>query len=71
MNFVEDIKLIPAESVDWQLCHHCGGGLEAGEITVEDTVAYQNVHCVECEREWTEIYEAKWREERAGVSIRL
>jgi hypothetical protein len=51
------------EIESWQLCHHCGGGLEGDYVSIDGEYARQDVICLTCDATWTEVYLAHHREE--------
>lgn len=46
---------------NWEHCHHCGGPLEGGPVTIEGREALQDVTCLQCEAVWVEVYVADRR----------
>ena len=45
-----------AEAGD-SMCPHCGSDqIEGASINIEGNKAYQDISCLDCEKEWTDVY---------------
>lgn len=73
-DFVQQVMLISPDALlhGWSACGVCGStNLDGDSIDMDDTVVTQKVYCTDCLTSWVDIYEAKYREVKTGVELRL
>ena len=60
------------EPMDFTTCPYCGStDLEGGSVTVEGNEAWQDVGCLDCGADWTDVWQASHREARGNPEVVL